>query len=250
MNAVLLRKVRIALTPRNWLLRTRLNNGVLVAGLNRPGWGGRGVYLFGDTLEPELAALRHFVKPGYVFVDIGANTGVFTLKAAKEVGDSGLVIAVEPFLDVACQLSQNIHLNWFRNCRVRILCVGRATGQREFYMNGRKPNSFSLVRESGADSFSVLCVSLNDLCVWEGLTRLDYLKIDAEGAEEMILEGGAEAIVNFLPIIQVEVNKQCSALPQGYRRFSVPGSPNNLFIPSRRRDAMQMAKTHGWTERC
>jgi FkbM family methyltransferase len=245
-----LRKARIALTPRNWLLRTRLDNGVLVAGLNRPGWGGRGVYLFGDMLEPELAALSHFVKPGQFFVDIGANTGVFTLKAAKEVGDSGLVIALEPFLEVACQLARNVGLNGFRNCRVRSFCVGRATGQVKFYMNKNMPNSFSLVEEPGADSFSVLCVSLDDLCAWEGLTQLDYLKIDAEGAESMILEGGAEAIAKFLPVIQVEVNRQSSALPYGYHRFSVPGSPNNLFIPSRRADAIQTAKRLGWNEYC
>jgi FkbM family methyltransferase len=246
-NSLFLRKVRVALSPRNWLLQTRLDNGALVAGYNRSGWGGRGIYIFRDALEPELLSLKHFLKPGSVFIDIGANVGVFTVKAAKEVGESGIVIAVEPFMESACQLSRNVNLNGFRNCRVRNFCAGKVTGQVKFYKNQNTPNRFSLIGQSGADSLSILCVSLNDICAWEGITRLDYLKIDAEGAEDLILEGGAEVIGRFRPIIQVEVNKRDSNLPQGYSRFSVPRGINNLFIPSERTDAIETAKMLGWT---
>jgi FkbM family methyltransferase len=187
---VFLRKLRLAVTPRNWLLRTRLDNGALIAGYNRAGWGGRGIYVFRDALEPELASLSRFLKPGFVFVDIGANVGVFTVKAAKEIGESGIVIAIEPFIESARQLSRNINMNRYRNCRVRNFCIGQKTGQMKFYLNKDKPNSFSLIQDSDADSISVFSVSLNDLCAWEGIVRLDYLKIDAEGAEQMILEGG------------------------------------------------------------
>lgn len=248
MSSVFLRKVRVAVTPRTWLLRTRLVNGALVAGYNRAGWGGRGIYIFRDEIEPELASLGHFLKPGFVFIDIGANVGAFSMKAAKEVGDSGLVIAVEPFMESARQLFRNVNMNRFRNCRVRNFCVGRTTGEMKFYLNKDKPIWFSLAPESGADSISVLSVSLNDLCTWEGIQRLDYLKIDAEGAEDMILEGGAEAIARFRPIIQVEVTLTRSNLPQGYRRFSVTKGPNNVFIPSERVDAIATLKTLGWAE--
>jgi FkbM family methyltransferase len=247
-NNVFLRKVRVAVTPRSWLLRTRLENGALVAGRNRAGWGGRGIYVFRDALEPELASLSLFLKPGYVFVDIGANVGAFTLKAAKEVGDTGIVIAIEPFIESARQLFRNIAMNRFRNCRVRNFCVGQTTGHTEFFLNRNKPNSFSLTQVSGADSISVLTVSLNDLCAWEGIARLDYLKIDAEGAEDMILDGGAVSIERFQPIIQVEVTKTRSKLPHGYRRFSATNGINNVFIPSARLNAIETAKQLGWAE--
>jgi FkbM family methyltransferase len=246
--AILLRKLRIAITPRSWLLRTRLENGALVAGYNRAGWGGRGVYIFRDALEPELASLGRFLEPGFVFVDIGANVGVFTVKAAKELGDSGIVIAVEPFIECARQLSRNIYTNRYRNCRVRNFCVGQTTGETKFYLNRNEPNSFSIMPTSCAESISMLCVSLNDLCAWEGIVRLDYLKIDAEGAEDMILQGGAHAIARFRPIIQVEVTKTHCDLPPRYRRFSVPEGPNNVFIPSERIIALEAAKMLGWTE--
>jgi len=246
--AVFFRKLRVAVTPRNWLLRTRLENGALVAGYNRSGWGGRGVYVFRDALEPELASLNRFLKPGFVFVDIGANVGVFTVKAAKEVGDFGTVIALEPFIESARQLSRNIEMNRYRNCRIRNFCAGQKTGEMKFFLNKNKPNSFGVVQDSDADSISVFSVSLNDLCAWEGIARLDYLKIDAEGAEDMILQGGAQAIARFRPIIQVEVTKTQSKLPPGYRRFAVAESPNNIFIPSERVSALEAAETLGWSE--
>lgn len=249
MNSIFLRKVRVAVTPRNWLLKTRLKNGARVAGYNRPGWGGRGIYIFRDDIETELASLEHFLRPGYVFVDIGANVGAFSMKAAKEVGDSGLVISVEPFIESARQLARNISANGFRNCRVLNLCVAQATRQMKFYLNANKPNSFGLIENvNNSDCLSILGVSLDDLCAWEELTRLDYLKIDAEGAESMILAGGAATIARFRPIIQVEVTFSDSNLPEGYQRFSKPGKSNNaLFIASERTDAIKTALALGYS---
>ena len=85
MSVTFLRKARVALTPRSFLLQTRLENGAIVSGYNRAGYGGRGIYIYRDALEPELAALRKFLKPGFVFVDIGANVGVYTLKATTQL---------------------------------------------------------------------------------------------------------------------------------------------------------------------
>lgn len=247
-NKLLLKKVRLALTPRSALVRTRLENGTIVAGYNGAGWGGRGVYLYGDSIEPELSSLQRFLRPGSVFVDVGANVGVYSLKAAKEVGDDGLVVAVEPFLETASRLFENVRANGYRNVRVRNLCVGRHTQQAQLYLNNDKPNSFGLLRVGNAESVSVLCVSLDDLCHWENIERLDYLKIDAEGAEGAILEGGAQTIARFRPIVQVEITKRDSRLSSGYRKFFAPKSPNNIFIPAENVKAVEIAMALGWAE--
>lgn len=243
-----LRKVRVALTPRSAILRTRLQNGAIVEGYNRPGHGGRGVYIFGDSLEPELYCLQHFLGPGQVFVDVGANVGVYTVKAAKEVGNDGLVIAIEPFIETALRLSHNVRANGFSNVRIRNFCIGHDTHQTRLYLNQGKPNSFGLVPKGNAESISVLSVSLDDLCRWENLKRLDYLKIDAEGAEAAVLEGGQEAIRRFRPIVQVEVTICDSSLSLNYRRFSAPNSMNNVFIPAENVKAVETAMKLGWAE--
>ncbi len=244
----LLRKVRAALTPRSALLRTRLQNGAIVEGYNRAGYGGRGVYIFGDSLEPELHHLQRFIGSGQVFVDVGANVGVFTVKAAREVGDDGLVIAIEPFIETAHRLSRNVETNGYSNVRIRNFCVGRNTQHARLYLNKSKPNSFGLVPKGEAESISVLSVSLDDLCRWEDLQRLDYLKIDAEGAEAEVLEGGQEAIRRFRPIVQVEVTLGESSLGLNYRRFAAPKSMNNVFIPAENAKAIQTAQKLGWAE--
>ncbi len=243
-----LRKLRVALTPRSARLRTKLQNGALVEGYNRAGYGGRGVYVFGDSLEPELCYLQHFLTPGSVFVDVGANVGVFTVKAAKEVGSSGLVVAIEPFVETAFQLSNNVRANGYRNVRVRNFCIGRETQHARLHLNKGKPNSFSLIPGGAVESISVMCVSLDDLCRWEKLERLDYLKIDAEGAEAAVLEGGQETLRRFRPIVQVEVTICDSSLDRNYSRFAVPGSMNNLFIPAENAKAIAAATELGWVE--
>jgi len=234
-----LRKVRVALTPRGMRLRRVLKDGVIVEGRNRPGWGGRGVYIWGDELEPEFKHLAMLIDPGSVVIDVGANTGIYTLRAAARVGPAGVVVALEPFPEMAADLYRNVRLNGFTNVRTRCLCAGGVSEATELVANFDKPNSFSLVRrDPTARAVSVLKMSLDDLVTLERLTRLDYVKIDAEGAEPEILDGGREALGRFRPIIQAEVT--LSNLRQvnlaGYLAFraAFPGgqpSQNTLFVP-------------------
>ena len=72
-------------------------------------------FLLRDWSEPELRQLQLFVKPGDVFVDVGANIGLFTLKAARLVGPHGRVVAVEPGLAASELLTANLLRNDFPN---------------------------------------------------------------------------------------------------------------------------------------
>ena len=248
MNVIeLLKKARIALTPRSSLLKSVLSNGAIVYGKNRAGYGGRGIYIWGDALEPELAQLQNFLDTNDVVVDIGANTGVYSLKAAKHVGAKGLVVAVEPNIEILDVLSFSVKANGFGNVRLRNLCIGRQRQARTLWMNRGGPNSFSIAtRDDDSNSLSVLAITLDDLCRWEGIARLDYLKIDAEGAEDEVLSGGKETIERFRPIIQVETTKKEFAveLPD-YSSFQAKGSPNKIMIPNES-DKIEVAFRLGW----
>ena len=110
---IFLRKVRVALTPRRWFLKTSLANGAVVCGRNRAGHGGRGVYVFRDALEPELEHLEKFLVPGGVLVDVGANVGLYTVKAAQFLRVSGgMVVAYEPLPEMLAMLNQNVMKFW------------------------------------------------------------------------------------------------------------------------------------------
>ena len=86
----ILRMMRVALTPRRQLLAARLSNGAIVYGRNRAGYGGRGVYVYRDAIEPELERLDALLPRTGVFIDVGASTGIYALKAAKHLGDDPL----------------------------------------------------------------------------------------------------------------------------------------------------------------
>ena len=230
---VLMRMIRVALTPRGLLLKTRLSNGATVFGQNRAGFGGRGVYIYRDAVEPELQYLDRFLDASGVFVDVGANTGVYTLKAARHYGPQGVVVAIEPFPEVLAVLQHSVRANGFNNVRLRNLCLSDCTGARTLWQNFGKPNSFSLVqRDPNACSFSTLAVTLDDLLGWEGLDSLDYLKLDVEGAEREVLLGARQMIEKHRPIIQMEVTiEDVPVRLLDYTAFRAPGSANKLCIP-------------------
>jgi FkbM family methyltransferase len=229
----LLKKIVIALSPAERMLRTRLENGTIVLGKNKSGYGGRGIYLQGDDIEPEFKHLTRFLTPDSVFIDIGANTGVYSLKAAKHLTGSGEVISLEPNLDMLEALSASVKANRFRNVRLRNLCASNVLGHADFWCNDGKPNSFSLIRhDQDADRMSVITVPVDDLVTWEALTRVDYIKLDVEGAEDIVLEGAKQTIAKFRPIVQYEVTiREIRVDFPNYTGFRAGDSSNFVYFP-------------------
>lgn len=234
-----LRMSRVALTPPGMRIQTHFPDGLIVSGRNQEGYGGRGIYISREDIEPEFKFLNQFVGEGDVFIDVGANTGIYTLKAAKRVGQRGTVLALEPFPEMLVELAHNVKLNGFDNIRLRGLCAAGKTAPDSFWTNFGKPNSFSLVkRDETAAPFSVLKIKLDDLFEMEGLTRCDYIKIDAEGSEQEIIEGAKNIIDKHRPVIQAEVTIASFRVDlDNYsiyqaRKQSGSLSPNKLFIPN------------------
>ncbi|MEO5837472.1 MAG: FkbM family methyltransferase [Acidimicrobiales bacterium] len=241
------KKVRVALTPRGRMLTTKLSSGAVVYGANRAGFGARKVFIYGDAVEPEFEHLERFLSATGVFVEIGANTGKYTIKAAKHYGDSGVVLAVEPFLEMLSTLSRSVDANGFTNVRLRNFCVADRMSIGTLWMNRGEPHKFSLVRsDETASGISTLTVSLDELFRWEGLDRLDYLKIDAEGAEEQVLWGGHETIERHRPIIQVDVTLSDVSvdLPE-YSGFRAPGSAAKFYMPNEH-ETIDVPRQLGW----
>ena len=65
----------------------------------------------------EIDFVNNFLKEGDIFLDIGANVGLFSLYAAKKVGSTGSVIAFEPAYDTYNRLLENCELNKLSNVR-------------------------------------------------------------------------------------------------------------------------------------
>jgi len=233
-HAPLWKKVFITLAPKWVRLTTKYRNGTRVSGLNRPGYGGRGLYLYGEIQEFELDVLEHFLEPGDGFVDVGANVGAYSMKAASLVGKQGSVLAIEPYPISANTILQNSFLNGFENVRVRVCCASDVDGHALFYMNQNKPNSFSLTPAPGYAAYSVATSTIDTLVRNEGISRIALIKIDAEGAENQVMTGALEIISRDIPIIIVEATISSKlTLPNGYKIYKIAGSHNRILINER-----------------
>jgi FkbM family methyltransferase len=172
--------------------------------------------------EPEVtAALNHLLKEGMVVVDIGANVGYYTLLAARAVGPSGLVYAFEPEPKNCELLRKNIQENGYTNVIAVQKAVSDRTGVGQLWLDPADPGRHSLW-SGPAESMPVPVdiVSLDDH--FGQADRLPaLLKIDAEGAENLILSGMTRIlqgsnrmalIMEFYPAL----TRAAGGTPEGY----------------------------------
>jgi len=231
------------------MLKATLSSGAVVYGRNRAGFGGRAVYIYGDRYEPEFEHLDELLDDTGVFIEVGANTGKHSIKAAKRYGDSGVVVAIEPNPEVLSILHRSVSANGFQSVRLRNFCIGATKSSGVMWMNNRLPVMFSLVKnDEGAEAFSTLTLTLDELFAWEDLDRLDFLKVCAEGAEGEVLAGARDIIAKYRPIVQVETIRVYAGLDEpDYTCFKAPaGSISNVWIPNES-PKLAVAKQLGWT---
>jgi FkbM family methyltransferase len=122
---------------------------------------------------------------GDTVVDIGANKGYFSIYAASHVFN-GVVYSFEPAKDNYDLLVENIKLNRIQNVRAFNLAVTDSNGQMSLYHDPANEGGHSLVNKS-AQVETVRTAALADFCRQNQIDKIDFLKIDCEGAEYEIL---------------------------------------------------------------
>ena len=171
-------------------------------------------FLLRDWVEPELRELDQLLSPGDVFIDVGANIGLYALKAARLVGPSGRVVALEPGAVACDQLEANLALNDFRCVEVVRKAASDTDGHAVLHHVelGHDPQAFSLIENlSAGGGETVETIRLDTLAGQMGLTRMDLIKIDVEGAESMVLAGARECLARFRPAVVFECNAYINA---------------------------------------
>jgi FkbM family methyltransferase len=139
---------------------------------------------------PETELLKKILRSGMIVVDIGANIGWYTLLSAKKVGDKGLVIAFEPEPTNFQLLTRSIEYNKFTNVRALQECVSKEKGTRELWLASENSGAHSIINKQGKQMIYVNSITLDEVLFDLSLDKIDVLKIDAEGAEPEIIEGG------------------------------------------------------------
>jgi len=158
------------------------------------------------TYEPEVAALiQSMLKGGETVMDVGANIGYFTLLMARLVGPGGRVIAFEPIPTVYSVLCENLRLNDLHWAHPERKAVTGQNGEIQMQTEAGNPLSFTARVAEGGDLF-VTAVSIDRYVEVAGLTRLDLVKIDVEGAEDVVIRGMAKSFLRFRPVVLVEIH--------------------------------------------
>lgn len=135
------------------------------------------------------------LKKGDIVVDCGAYVGEFTLYAAAAVGPSGRVIAFEPDPAIFRKLAANIGLNGFGNVTAVNRGVWSSAGTLKFVGDNIKGYSFmSAEKDPGAINVDV--VSLDSELPRLGLKKVDFIKMDVEGAEIEAVKGARAVLAD------------------------------------------------------
>jgi len=166
----------------------------------------------GGCIEPnEFAFIGSFLKPGMVFIDIGANEGFFSVFASRRVGPKGKLIAFEPSHRELERLRENLSLNSACNFQIEAFALAEARGTAELRIceyghEGQNTlGDFAHAVHQSGTQLVQLC-TLDEYLEENSTDRLDFIKMDVEGAEQKVLEGARRTLAKFKPVLLLELN--------------------------------------------
>lgn len=170
----------------------------------KPGWRSK-------QAQGLMGWVRRYVRPGMCVWDLGANQGIFSFAASGRAGAAGRVVAFEPDLFLVDLLRRSVASGAHHGAPVSIvpMAVGARNCLADFVIarTDRALNHLSEAlgnpRTGGArDVVLVPCAPLDWLL--DHLPTPDFLKVDVEGAELAVLEGGERLFREVRPVMIVE----------------------------------------------
>ena len=182
---------------------------------------------------------KQFIRKGDAVLDIGANLGYYTILFAKWAGNTGKVYAVEPVTDFA-----NI-IKWAAKKYRNIEVYNYALGNKEQDVVLATPHNFGYLRTGLAHviddkelntphEFTFEAKMKKGSVLFAHIPRLDFIKCDIEGYEEIVLPELNELLIKFKPVIQVETwgthkpKVEAYLLKTGYEKYDLE---NNILKP-------------------
>src|SRR5437764_1394379 len=154
----------------------------------------REVFFGGCIAAQEMSFVRAVLGPGMKFVDVGANWGLFTLVAAHLVGSSGRVVALEPDPRMLAKLKSNVERNHLSQVRVFDVAAANRDSNVILAAHDHEGENWGISRLVDGNSttqptFTVQSRRLDPLLDEAALETVDLVKIDVEGAEDLVLAG-------------------------------------------------------------
>jgi len=172
------------------------------------------LYVCGSFEPNEFAFVDRVLKPGMVFIDVGANDGYYTLFAARRVGPTGKVIAVEPSSRERAHLQRNLGRNGLENVQVVAAALGAEAGFVDLHLahgvhaGHNTLGDFAHDDVVRASSERVPLETLDAVVARQGVSRVDMVKIDVEGGEAGVVAGAQKVLTTSRPVLLMELNER------------------------------------------
>ena len=178
--------------------------------------------VFWKLKEPYIPEqiIEKFSSPGNTVMDIGANIGEWTLRMANKVGHTGRVFSFEPIPVINQSLNKTLRINNLSQVILSQVALDSRSGDSEFTIPldeneraihgesrlGTEEGNWNIYTEvKNTKSIKVKTITLDQFSSEKSLDRLDFVKIDVEGKEVQVLEGGQETFSRFTPALILEV---------------------------------------------
>lgn len=198
---------------------------------------------YGEFSDEEVKFVCSLIKPGDIVMDIGANYGALTVPMALKARE---VIAFEPQRPAFYAMTANLALN----CLENVVSINAGLSNHGGFIEVPKLK-FDDVNNIGGlsmaeaipgyhgDSYKVPCYTLDEFVFRHQVDRLDFIKMDVEGMEELVLRGGQSALTKLKPVMYIEADRREKVdsllkyiTELGYKfEYHTPPlfSPNNYF---------------------
>jgi FkbM family methyltransferase len=165
------------------------------------------------SFETDKIVIEKIVKENFICFDIGANIGHLSILMAKKA-KNGLVISLEPSPRIFSYLLDNIQINRLKNIIPLNLAISEENGIKEFFTFTYADDQSALVvdKDWKSEKYKVATLRLDELLKILRISKIDFLKIDVEGAELLVLKSLGKHI-DGVKYIWFEFNEE------NYRKF-------------------------------
>ncbi len=176
--------------------------------------------LTGNFELAETAFLQRYLHSGMTILDVGAHHGYYALLASRAVGAGGKVIAFEPSPKERVRLQQHLQLNGCVNVQIESFALEAVEDEKVLYLvDGAEDYCNSLrppVVNAETTTINVKTTTLDKFLHNHGIDKVDFIKMDVEGAELNALSGAKEILAKRpRPVLLVELYDMRTA-PWGY----------------------------------
>ena len=154
----------------------------------------------------KVKLLEKLIKPGLTILDVGVNSGYFTLLAAKLMQDQGQILVFEPAPENYQRVKKTLAYNRYQSISLWPLALFNRNGQLSLF-KGVESGCHSLIKDSGLGSWPVITKKLDDFIFEQNIKKVDLIKIDVEGAEIEVLEGARKLLNEQHPQLIIDLHQ-------------------------------------------